>query len=118
MPEPDGTAPPTDTTPPPSAAGKTSKRAAAPDVTAVPAADPAAEAVDTAATEPAIPEAATPTPGWFRNTAATTLIVVFPTRELEPGEVTWLPDDPRHPNLERCDPPAPAPAADTTGSEL
>jgi hypothetical protein len=62
-----------------------------------------------------------PEPGWFRNTAATPLISMpdqYPSATLAPGEARWLPDDPRHPNLERCDAPAPdTAAADTTGSE-
>lgn len=118
------TGPQPDTTPPsPAAAGKTGKRANAPAVTetlAAPAPAPAAVAdVETeteAATEPAPPE-----PGWFRNTSETPLVVIpdrYPSTTLAPGEATWLPDDPRHPNLERCDAPAPdATAADTTGSE-
>lgn len=80
-----------------------------------PAADPAPDA-------PVEGEApGKPEPGWFRNTAATDLLAMpdhYPSKRLVPGEATWLPDDPRHPDLERCDAPAPdAPAADTAGSE-
>lgn len=70
-------------------------------------------------------EPAPPEPGWFRNTAKTALTVIpdqYPAANLAPGEAAWLPDDPRHPDLERCDAPEPAPEpgtadADTAGSE-
>lgn len=68
-----------------------------------------------------------PEPGWYRNTAATPLIVQphqYPSKQLAPGEATWLPDNPRHRDIEPCgEPPQPAPSAepadgtDTTGSE-
>ena len=75
------------------------------------------EDVEDAATEPGPPE---PEPGWFRNTATVSLTVIpdqYPAANLAPGEASWLPDDPRHPNLERCDAPEPETAADTAGSE-
>lgn len=80
-----------------------------------------AAAVEDAAGEPE-PE---PEPGWFRNTAKTPLTVIpdqYPAARLEPDEAAWLPDDPHHPNLERCEAPEPAPeptaaADDTAGSE-
>lgn len=81
-----------------------------------------AEPVEDAATAPEQPQ---PEPGWFRNTAKTPLTVIpdqYPAAKLTPGEAAWLPDDPHHPNLERCEAPEPAPepdaaAADTAGSE-
>ena len=87
----------------------------------VPAEAPA-EPVEDAAAEPEPPE---PESGWFRNTARTSLTVIpdrYPAVKLAPGEAAWLPDDPRHPDLERCDAPDPAPApdeaaADTAGSQ-
>jgi hypothetical protein len=116
------TAPPPDTTPPsPAAATKATggKKGGAPAEQDAPAAETATDAVPDAAD--AAPEPEPPAPGWFRNTATTELIVMpdrYPSKQLAPGEATWLPDDPRHPNLERCDAPAPAvDAADTTGSE-
>lgn len=77
-----------------------------------------AEPVEDAVAEPPKPE-----PGWFRNTAKTPLTVIpdqYPAAKLTPGEAAWLPDDPHHPNLERCEAPEPeldAAAADTAGSE-
>jgi len=137
MPAAADTAQPSDTTPPSlAAAGKGGKRGsgskapdpAAADQAAVAPADAAAEPaedaelVDDAATEPGPPE---PKPGWFRNTAKTPLTVIpdqYPAANLAPGEAAWLPDDPRHPNIERCEPPEPAAEpetadADTAGSE-
>ena len=107
------TAPLPDTTPPsPAAAGKTTGKKV---VAQTSVADP----IPDAAVEDEAP--GKPEPGWFRNTAATNLLVLpdhYPSKRLAPGEATWLPDDPRHPDLERCDPPAPAAeAADTAGSE-
>lgn len=54
------------------------------------------------------------TSGWFRNTDAVALTVLpdgHPSARLEPGDACWLPTDPHHPHLTRCDPPV---AADTT----
>lgn len=95
------------------------KRAATPAAQETPAAPAVTDATAVVAeTAPAPPE---PEPGWFRNTAATPLTVLpdrYPSARLEPGQAAWLPDDPRHPNLERCDAPDPdANAADTAGSE-
>lgn len=80
----------------------------------------AEEAVETAAKETPPP----PEPGWYRNTAATPLIVQphrYPSKTLAPGAATWLPDNPRHPDLVPCDEPpptaGPTDGADTTGSE-
>jgi hypothetical protein len=108
-----------DTTPPsPAVAGKTGKRASAPAAPEPPAAE---QAAPESPAEDAAPQLEPPAPGWYRNTAATDLIVMpdhYPSVQLEPGKAAWLPDDPRHPNLERCDAPAPdALAADTAGSE-
>lgn len=94
-----------------------SKRSAASVEHQTPAEAPAADQTPVEAA----PELPAPEPGWFRNTAATELTVLpdqYPSARLAPGEAAWLPDDPRHPNLERCDAPAPdAGAADTAGSE-
>jgi hypothetical protein len=119
------TAQPSDTTPPsPAGGGKTGKggsaskapAAAAADQTPVATPDAPVETAEDSAAEPPAPK-----PGWFRNTGAVELTVMpdqYPSAKLAPGEATWLPDDPRHPNLERCDAPTPdAPAADTAGSE-
>ena len=60
-----------------------------------------------------------PKPGWYRNSGPVDLIVQphnYPSTQLEPGEATWLPDDPQHRDIEPCDEPPPA-AADTAGSE-
>jgi len=138
MPAAADTAQPSDTTPPsPAAAGKSGKRAsskapdpAAADQAAVAPADTTAdttEPVEDAAAEPEAPAPPEPEPGWFRNTSVVPLLSMpdqYPSATLKPGEARWLPDDPRHPNLERCDAPEPAaepgPAAadaDTAGSE-
>lgn len=77
--------------------------------------------VETAAEELPPP----PEPGWYRNTAATPMVVVpdrYPSRTLAPGEAVWLPDNPRHRDIQPCDEPPPPPAeaaagTDTTGSE-
>ena len=57
------------------------------------------------------------TSGWYRNTSPVDLIVQpdrYPSARLEPGEATWLPADPQHPNLEPCDAP---PVVDDTPEE-
>lgn len=83
---------------------------------------PAPEAVQEPAPDPSDALAAEPeadTSGWFRNTSATELTVLpdrYPSAKISPDEATWLPADPRHPNLERCDAPD-GPAADTPRSE-
>lgn len=70
-------------------------------------------------TAEAAPQPPAAEPGWYRNTAATPLIVQphqYPSKQLEPGEATWLPDNPHHRDIKPCDAPPPA-AADPAGSE-
>lgn len=65
------------------------------------------------------PEPAPDTSGWYRNSADVALLVMpdgYPSAQLDPGQVVWLPSDPQHPDLRPCDAPTVA-AADTTGSE-
>lgn len=88
-----------------------------------PADDPTAATAateDVAAVEDAAAEDAPPEPGWFRNTATVPLTVIpdqYPAARLEPGEAAWLPDDPQHPNLERCEAPEPTPAPDSAAAD-
>lgn len=96
-----------------------SKRASAPGVPETPDAEPIVVEPPAEVAETATPETAPLSPGWFRNAAPVPLTVLpdqYPSARLAPGESAWLPDDPHHPDLERCDAPAAA-AADTTGSE-
>lgn len=53
------------------------------------------------------------TSGWYRNRGPVAVTVMpdrYPSALLEPGDATWLPRDPQHPDLEACDAPEPAPA--------
>lgn len=65
------------------------------------------------------PEPGPNTSGWYRNSGAVALTVQpdrYPSAVLGPGDATWLPADPQHPDLKPCDAPPPV-ADDTTGSE-
>lgn len=84
--------------------------------TPAPAETPVADFVDAGAAETPPP----PEPGWYRNRGPVDLVVQpngYPSTLLGPGEATWLPDNPQHRDIEPCDEPPPAVAADTTGSE-
>jgi hypothetical protein len=102
-----------------------SKRTSPPEATATPNTAAGLDETPGSAAAAAVPAPEpgppAPEPGWFRNTAATPLTVLpdqYPSARLAPGEATWLPDDPHHPDLRRCDEPTPAEGADdTTRSE-
>lgn len=66
------------------------------------------------------PQPAPDTSGWYRNDGAVVLTTQphrYPSAVLKPGEATWLPADPQHPDLHPCDAPDTAAVDDITGSE-